>query len=168
MSDPTTPAERDHAGRFMPGASGNPAVKKPGTLNWATRLRGRLEGADPEAIADKLVERALQGSGVDGRFLIDRLAPKPRPRPGAVSLPREDGTLEERYQALFAAVARGELAPSEAAELGRGVLDGERRLLCNTADVLERVGDAQRGKALEYLERRLETSEAARKTAAAE
>jgi hypothetical protein len=35
----TTASARDAAGRFLPGQSGNPAGKRPGTRNRATLIR---------------------------------------------------------------------------------------------------------------------------------
>ena len=54
MSSPQPSATRDAGGRFMPGCSGNPAGKKPGTQNWATRLKRALKDGDDDAIARAL------------------------------------------------------------------------------------------------------------------
>jgi hypothetical protein len=41
-------AARDARGRFQPGCSGNPAGKKPGTLNRATILKRVMAEGDEE------------------------------------------------------------------------------------------------------------------------
>ncbi len=68
----------------------------------------------------------MAGDAVAGRFLFERLDPKPRGRP--IALPCAAGTLAERFAAVFAAVAAGEVTPDEALALGR-LLDLERKLL---------------------------------------
>ena len=78
MTEPSSSGVRDAQGRFVPGCSGNPAGKKPGTLNWSTRLRGVLPDDDADRVMRKVVERALDGSGVDGRFVFAWIEPKPR------------------------------------------------------------------------------------------
>src|SRR4051795_9409481 len=79
----THPTTRDARGRFQPGTSGNPAGKKPGTLNHATRLKRSLEdeAGDFEAAARGIAARARKGEFAAARFLVDRLDPKPRGRP---------------------------------------------------------------------------------------
>src|SRR5258706_7765693 len=82
VTDSTT--TRDTSGRFVPGCSGNPAGKKPGTQNWATRLRRALKDGADDAITRQIVERPLKRSGVDGRFVDDPVAPQPGAPPGGV------------------------------------------------------------------------------------
>jgi hypothetical protein len=114
---------RDVRGRFRPGCSGNPAGKPPGTQNWSTRLKGAVDEADFHAIARKTVEKAKTGSGVDARFLISHLDPKPKVAP--IELPT-GGTLVERFDWIWDAMARSEITPDQALVAAR-VLDLERR-----------------------------------------
>src|SRR5262245_2474575 len=127
MSDPTLQpaAARDAHGRFRPGSSGNPAGKQPGTQNWATRLRRALKDGEDDRIARDIVESALGGNAVDRRFILDRLEPKPRGRPVAIA--NATGSLNERCDAVFDAMARGELSTTEAAEAAR-VIETQRKL----------------------------------------
>ena len=60
---------RDESGRFLPGQSGNPAGKRPGTKNRATLM---AEG-EAEALLRLVVEKALAGDGVAARFLLGRI-----------------------------------------------------------------------------------------------
>jgi hypothetical protein len=71
-------AMRDAYGRFMPGNSGNPAGKKPGTRNRATVLREALAEGEDIATARIIIDKALAGDAVAARFIVDRLTPRPR------------------------------------------------------------------------------------------
>jgi hypothetical protein len=116
---------RDARGRFKPGRSGNPAGKPPGTRNWSSRLKGAVDEATFDAVARKTVEEALGGSGVDRRFIISHLDPRPRLPP--VALPT-GGTLIERCDWIWDAMATGEITPDQAATAARQI-DVARRLL---------------------------------------
>src|SRR5882672_4236728 len=78
---------RDAQGRFMPGQSGNPAGKAPGTRNRATLPRAALDGAEGPAMARIVIDKALAGDVVTARFVIGRLEPKPRDRGIELDLP---------------------------------------------------------------------------------
>src|SRR5258706_514631 len=144
MSDPTASPDpsttRDTAGRFVPGCSGNPAGKKPGTQNWATRLRRALKDGEDDAIARDIVESALKGSGGDRRFVLDRLEPKPRGRP--VEIPNATGSQMARCDAVFDAMARGELTTTEAAE-AMHVIETRRKLSVHALDAAQLVVKTQ-------------------------
>jgi hypothetical protein len=113
MTDTPAPTARDTRGRFQPGISGNPAGKKPGTLNHATRLRLMLEDGDFEAAARHIIVRARDGDLRAACFLVDRLDPKPRGRPITLDLP-DDATPAERLAAVTRAMCHGEITPAEA------------------------------------------------------
>src|SRR4051812_18933799 len=112
MTETQTTTGRDARGRFEPGQSGNPAGKKPGTLNHATRLRQSLEEGDFDAAARRIAARARKGEFAAARFLVDRLDPKPRNRPIELDIP-DDATLVERLAAVSRAMCRGEITPDE-------------------------------------------------------
>ncbi|MBI3513946.1 MAG: hypothetical protein HY060_07790 [Proteobacteria bacterium] len=114
---------RDRSGRFKPGCSGNPAGKPPGAQNWSTRLKGVIDPDDFAAVARKTVEKAKEGSGVDARFLISHLDPRPKVAP--IELPT-GGTLIERCEILWNAMATGEITPDQAVMAGR-LLNLERQ-----------------------------------------
>ncbi len=111
-------AARDARGRFKPGRSGNPKGKQPGTLNRSTRLRQWL--ADPEAdgkrVAEALIAQAAKGNVSAGRFVLERLDPKPRSRPIALAL-ADDASFCERFGAVFAAISAGAVSPEEGVQL---------------------------------------------------
>src|SRR5579872_6376859 len=85
---------RDAHGRFLPGCSGNPAGKQPGTRNRATLLREVLREGDDHAMARLVVDRAVGGDAVAARFCLARLDPKPRGRPIALDLPEGARSIE--------------------------------------------------------------------------
>jgi hypothetical protein len=111
-------AARDARGRFQPGCSGNPAGKKPGTLNRATLLKRVMAEGDPERIASLIVERALAGEWGALRFVQDRLEPKPRARPVMLDFP-EGATVAEMSEIVLRAMAVGEISPEEALQIMR-------------------------------------------------
>lgn len=102
-------------GRWKPGESGNPKGRKPGTGEVA-RLRASIADRVPELLA-ALMAKALEGDVGAARLLLERaVAPlKAAEQPHALTLP--DGSLTDQGRAVLAAVAAGELAPSQGAAL---------------------------------------------------
>lgn len=158
MTDPQNPARdargsssaRDARGRFQPGASGNPAGKKPGTLNHATRWGHLLAEGDFDTIAGHILELARKGDFRAARFLLDRLDPRPRGRP--VELEFAPGaSLLERFAAVSQALAAGEITPEEARTVALTLdLEGRERARCAAADASVMRHRAQLSKAEFY------------------
>jgi len=121
---------RDANGRFVPGQSGNPAGKKPGTRNRATVLRAALADGEDKAAARIVIDKALSGDAVAARFIVDRLMPRPRSRTIELDLPAGAGAADilAASNATIAAMAAGEITPDEALTVTR-VLDGRLRAL---------------------------------------
>jgi hypothetical protein len=121
---------RDANGRFLPGQSGNPAGKKPGTRNRATTLREALKDGEDAAAARIVIDKALSGDAVAARFIVDRLMPRPRSRTIELDLPAGAGAADilAASNATIAAMAAGEITPDEALTVTR-VLDGRLRAL---------------------------------------
>jgi Family of unknown function (DUF5681) len=115
LDEPTT---RDMHGRFMPGRSGNPNGKAPGTRNRATALKAALRDGEDEMAARVVIERATGGDFVAARFLLDRLEPKPRTRPLPLDLP-PDADIASVQQAIYAAFVTGQISPNEALAAAR-------------------------------------------------
>src|SRR5258707_13297345 len=128
MDGITERAVRDANGRFMPGQSGNPVGKKPGTRNRATLLAEALRDGEGEAAARIVIDKALAGDAVAARFLVDRLTPRPRSRAIALDLPADAGARDvlAASNATVAAAASGGIPPDEAPTATRG-LAGARR-----------------------------------------
>jgi hypothetical protein len=132
---------RDSAGRFLPGTSGNPAGKRPGTRNRKTVLAEALRDGEDTSVARVVIDKALAGDGVAARFLLGLLSPKPRGRTIELDLPEDAraGDILAAFDATLAAMAAGEITPDEALIVTK-VLDGRRRALETLA--LERRLDA--------------------------
>jgi hypothetical protein len=130
MDDTKDIAARDGNGRFLPGQSGNPAGKKPGTRNRATALRAALADGEEKAAARIVIDKALSGDAVAARFIVDRLMPRPRSRTIELDLPAGAGAADilAASNATIAAMAAGEITPDEALTVTR-VLDGRLRAL---------------------------------------
>jgi hypothetical protein len=121
---------RDGRGRFVPGMSGNPAGKAPGTRNRATMLKAALDSEDGPAIARIVIDRALAGDVVTAKFCLDRLEPKPRSRAIEIDLPAgaRARDLVAAFDETVRAMAAGEITPDEAVQVTR-VLDGRRKAI---------------------------------------
>ena len=124
------PISRDAEGRFVPGQSGNPTGKKPGTRNRATLLREALAEGEDIATARIVIDKALAGDAVAARFILDRLTPRPRGRAIALKLPEGAGAgaVVAAYDTTLQAMASGEITPEEALSVTR-VLDGKLKAL---------------------------------------
>ena len=107
--------------RFEKGKSANPKGRPKGSRSRAhLTLDAILEG-EAEAITRKAIELAKGGDTVALRMCLDRLCPPRRDRHVPFALPLVE-TAEDAVKAstaLVAAVAAGELTPSEAADLGK-------------------------------------------------
>jgi hypothetical protein len=129
-SDPRSNSTRDAAGRWLPGQSGNPSGKTPGTRNRATLLRELLEEDEDRLIARIVVDKAKAGDAVAARFVIAHLCPRPRARTVAIALAA--GASAENvvmaHDAVLRALFAGEIAPDEAEAVTR-VLDARMRAL---------------------------------------
>jgi hypothetical protein len=138
---------RDARGRFVPGQSGNPLGKVPGTRNRATLLRAALDGPEGPAIARIIIDKALAGDVVTAKFCLARLEPAPRPRSEPIEIDLPDGTrardIVAAYDATVRAMAAGEITPEEALEVTR-VLDGRRKAIEAAWQEEEREARAER------------------------
>jgi hypothetical protein len=131
---------RDERGRFVPGQSGNPAGKTPGTRNRATLLRAALDGEEGPAMARMVIDKALGGDVVAAKFCIARLEPVPRSRAVELDLLPEGTRARDivaAYDATVRAMASGEITPDEAVQVSR-VLDGRLRAIEVAAREAER------------------------------
>ena len=106
---------------FEKGESGNPAGRPRGSRNRATLLMEGLLADDAEAIGRKAIAMAKQGDMAAIRLCMDRLAPVRKGEPVAFELPPLEKPADSVAAAatIVAAVAAGELTPSEAAELAK-------------------------------------------------
>ena len=108
---------------FPKGRSGNPAGRPRGSRNPSIRAAQLLLEGEAEALTRKAVDLALAGDPVALRLCLNRLMARHRARLVPVALPqmRQPGDLAAVMEAVAAEVARGVLAPAEAAELAKVV-----------------------------------------------
>lgn len=103
-------------GRWKPGQSGNPNGKKPGS-GELQRLRASIAADVPEILAG-LVAAAKGGDAQAAKLILERIFPavKPVEQTQELDLP-EGGTLTAQGRAVLSAVALGDLAPGQGAQL---------------------------------------------------
>jgi hypothetical protein len=116
MSISASIVQRDAGGCFLPGQSGNPLGKAPGTRNRATRLRQIIEDGEDRIIGRVLIDKAKAGDAVAARFVIGHLMPRPRGRAIELDLPEGTwaGDIVATFNATMMAMASGEITPDEA------------------------------------------------------
>jgi hypothetical protein len=129
MDGIATEIQRDAAGRFVAGQSGNPAGKRQGTRNRKTVLLEALRDGEGEAAARVVIERALAGDAVAARFVVSLISPRPRGRTIQLEMPEDDDcNVVAAYNSALRALCEGEITPDEAVQVSR-FLDGRRRVL---------------------------------------
>jgi hypothetical protein len=130
MSISVSAAGRDAAGRFLPGQSGNPDGKRPGTRNRATRLRELIADGEERVIGRVLIDKAKAGDAVAARFVLSHLMPAPRGRAIELDIPEATwpGDVVAVFNATMLAMTSGEITPDEALTITR-TFDGRLKAL---------------------------------------
>jgi hypothetical protein len=136
-------AGRKRDTRFKPGESGNPEGRPKGSRNATTLALEALLDGEAETLTRKAIELGKGGDLTALRLCLDRIVPPRKDRHIAFALPgmKEPADAAKGLAAIVAAVANGELTPSEAAEL--------TKLVESFARVLETVDHEERLQALE-------------------
>ncbi len=130
-------ATRDAQGRFMPGCSGNPAGKKPGTLNYATIILRRLREDGANAAVDELIAKARKGNLAAIRILLDRIDPKPRGR--AVEFEFDEAMdLGRACRKVVKRMSTGDITPSEGGQIIREIERTQRAEIRAATNPLQR------------------------------
>lgn len=124
---------------FQPGVSGNPAGRPEGSRNKVTIACEQLLDGQAEAITQKALKLALAGDMVALRLCLERIVPVRRESPLHVNLPDLNGVedLPLVQAALLAAIASGEILPTEATAMSN-LLEGFRRAV-EIVDIEERL-----------------------------
>jgi hypothetical protein len=130
--------------KFTKGQSGNPSGKPRGCRNATTILFDELLKANAKELIEKAIEMAKGGDGPTLRLCIERIAPARKDRPVFFELPKmnESKDAVNASAAIVAAVAAGDLTPSEAAELSK-VVDSYARTL-QAAEFEERISKLEK------------------------
>jgi hypothetical protein len=120
--------------KYKKGKSGNPGGRPPGIRDKRVQFRDLIADR-AEDIVLKVIEKALEGDSTAYRLCMERICPALRPIDGPVAVAGLEGTLSEQGRTILAAMARGEITPSQASEL-LGALGSQARLV--EADELEK------------------------------
>jgi hypothetical protein len=109
-------SESKKPGRWKPGTSGNPKGKPPGS-GELQRLRASIAADVPDILAG-LVAAAKGGDVQAAKVILERVFPPVKPVEQAQSIDLPDGgTLTAQGRAVLSAVAMGDLAPGQGAQL---------------------------------------------------
>jgi hypothetical protein len=100
---------------FPKGVSGNPSGRPSGSSKVA-KLREQIAAQVPE-IVSKLIEAARGGDVSAARLLLERAVPAVKPIEQTAPIHLPTGTLTDRGEAILAAIAAGDLSPSQGAQL---------------------------------------------------
>lgn len=117
--------QRNQAGQFAKGRSGNPAGRPVGSRNRATVAAQALLDGDAERLTQAAIAQALAGDSQAMRLCLERILPPVRERPIAGVELQSIHTSGEAAGALARLVeltAAGELLPTEAERLGAMLL----------------------------------------------
>lgn len=107
--------ESKRRGGWKAGESGNPKGRTPGS-GTAGKLRAAIAGHLPEII-EQLVTKARAGDSQAARLLLERVLPPMRPVEQAQPILLPSGSLSDQGRAILAAIAAGQLAPGQGAQL---------------------------------------------------
>ncbi len=132
-------AGRDDAGRFAPGASGNPSGKPAGRRNATTMALEELLDGEAETITRACIDKAKAGDVHALKLVMDRIMPMRRGRPVQFDLPEIEGAADvtKAHGSVLRACAAGILTPEEGTLIA-GVLDAKRRSI-ETEEITRRL-----------------------------
>ena len=130
MTDLSSTPTRAASGRFLPGRSGNPAGRPPGSRNRSSLLIEQIDEAESAAIVKAVVDRALSGHWPAQRACLTRLFAPAKEAPLALDLPAVASAADVAAAgtALIAALAAGDVTPGEAQKV-MAVLAGHLKAL---------------------------------------
>ena len=126
---------------FRPGESGNPAGRPRGAVDKRELIRDLLVPHATELLA-KAVAMALDGDAAMLRLCIDKLIGNAKPREPAINLSTFDGSLSERGEHVLAAMAAGEISPSEGSTV-LGAIAAQAKLV-ELDDLIKRIEALER------------------------
>ena len=127
---------------FKKGESGNPAGRKPGSVNQA-KLRALIAKDIPDIVA-ALTRKAKDGDIQASKLLLDRVFPslKAVDTPAPVNMPP---TLEAAPAALMQALAAGTVTPDQAQSMAQVIVALARAK--ETAELEARIAALEAGRA---------------------
>ena len=127
MSDTQSedPQPKPRGRPWVKGQSGNPAGRKPGCRNKATRAAEMYLDGEAEGLIRLAVEQAFAGDPAAMKLCLARTVAPRRERPVAIQMPpiRSAAGIAPTIDAIAGAITRGLITTGEAAELAQ-MLDG--------------------------------------------
>jgi hypothetical protein len=139
LTDPETTGRKQADTRFKPGQSGNPDGRPKGARNATTLALEVLLDGQAKALTQKAIDLALTGDMAALRLCLDRILPPRKDRPVSFTLPAINSAQDAAaiVSSVLAAVATGEITPTDAAEVGK-LIDSYVRAY-ETAELAERL-----------------------------
>jgi Family of unknown function (DUF5681) len=131
---------------FQPGQSGNPAGRPLGARDKAARAVEAMLDGEAAEITRRAIEAAKDGDAAAIRLCMARLCPPPKGRLAPFDMPKMETAQDavKASAAIVAAVAAGEITPTEAAELSRVVENFAKTLQIYDHDARLRKLEAER------------------------
>jgi hypothetical protein len=117
---------------FLKGQSGNPAGRPRGSKNRKTLAARELLEGESGALTRKAIDMAMSGDASTMRACLDRIIAPRRDPEVRFDLPpiRDAGDIAGAMAAIMRALARGDMTPAEAGEIGRLVETFMRAIEC--------------------------------------
>jgi hypothetical protein len=121
MADAENTAGKQRGKPFRKGRSGNPDGRPKGSRNVTTVALESLLDGQATALTQKAIDLALTGDMAALRLCLDRILPPRKDRPLTFNFPSITNAAEaaSTMSAILAAVASGEITPTEASEIGK-------------------------------------------------
>jgi hypothetical protein len=121
MADAENTAGKQRGKPFRKGRSGNPDGRPKGSRNVTTVALQSLLDGQATALTQKAIDLALIGDMAALRLCLDRILPPRKDRPLTFNFPAITNAAEaaNTMSAILAAVASGEITPTEASEIGK-------------------------------------------------
>ncbi len=117
---------------FAKGQSGNPTGRPRGSRNRKTLAARELLDGESGALTRKAIEMAMSGDASTMRLCLERIVAPRRDPEVRFDLPpiRDAGDIAGAMAAVMRALARGDITPAEAGEIGRLVETFMRAIEC--------------------------------------
>jgi hypothetical protein len=121
MADAENTAGKQRGKPFRKGRSGNPDGRPRGSRNVTTVVLESLLDGQATVLTQKAIDLALTGDMAALRLCLDRILPPRKDRPLTFNFPAITNAAEAAatMSAILAAVASGEITPTEASEIGK-------------------------------------------------
>ena len=128
--------ERNEAGQFIAGQSGNAAGRVTGTRNRATMIMEQLFDGASSDVSKEALAQAMNGDGATLRLIIRSLIGARRHRASSFTLPPLSNAADvaPAIAAIAAAAAEGAISTAEACEMSQVV---ERYIRALAAEEIE-------------------------------